>query len=270
MPPKILSLSGGKNSTAMLFLILEQNRLTEEDRIVFIDTGIEFEENLKFIKHLNSILKEAGHSVEVIKPPKSFHYYCFHKPIERGKRKGQKGYGVPFCVRNKRWCQRVLKREPFINWLRKENIDECEILMGYSANEKKRVGDSLFGVKYAERYGLRYRFTYPLVEQGWDDAKCLIYCKTMGVLNPLYRFFNRFGCRFCPCYTINEWRTLYVHFPKYFKQALRIEKKSIKLTGRTFRSDYTLEELKERFEKELNERKLIARREGGRGRESGA
>jgi 3'-phosphoadenosine 5'-phosphosulfate sulfotransferase (PAPS reductase)/FAD synthetase len=238
---RILLLSGGKNSTTLALT-------TKYDHALYVDTGIEFKENVRFVKRL---CREYSIPLKVIRPDKPFTYYVFEKPIERGKYRGRKGYGVPTCVRNQRWCCKVLKRDPTYRFLREEYAGEkIELITGYSLGEEHRLKKSLFSEEYGRRFGLKVTTLAPLIDMGWDDATCYEFCRRTGVLNPLYRFFPRFGCRFCPCYTIPQWRTLYFHFPKYFEQAVRLEKRSIRLYGRTFRSDYTLAELAERFERE--------------------
>jgi len=241
---KVIYLSGGKNSTAMLFRLIELNEIEREDKIVFVNTGIEFKENLNFINRLNST---EGLEVTVIKPEKPLYYYCFKKPVTRGTRKGQLGYGVPTCIGNRRWCCKVLKREPFFQYLKQLGVRNVTLMTGYTVNEEERARKSLFSREYGRRYGIKVKSVFPLIEWEWDDSKCFNYCKERGILNPLYRYFKRFGCRFCPCYSIQTWRILFKHFPQYFRQAEVWEEKSIKLTGRTFRSDYTLKELRRRF-----------------------
>jgi len=237
---RILLLSGGKNSTALALT-------TKYDFALHVDTTIEFKENTKFVKKL---CKEYSIPLKIIRPEKPFIYYVFKKPVERGKYKGRKGYGVPMCIRNKRWCCHTLKRDPAYRFLRKFEGEKIVFITGYTVGEEWRLEKSLFSEEYAKRFGFEATVRAPLIEMGWDDSMCYDFCEKMGVLNPLYKYFNRFGCCFCPCYTIAHWRTLYFHFPHYFKLAMRIEKKSIKLYGRGFRTDYTLEELAERFERD--------------------
>jgi len=42
------------------------------------------------------------------------------------------------------------------------------------------------------------KFRYPLKEWGWDNSKTRKVCKEYGLLNPLYKTFDRLGCYPCP------------------------------------------------------------------------
>lgn len=63
----IVFLSGGKDSTATLFLMLENN--IKIDDIVFIDTGIEFKE---MYQHLNLIEETLNRKITRLHPSNSF------------------------------------------------------------------------------------------------------------------------------------------------------------------------------------------------------
>ena len=99
-------------------------------------------ENVRWVK---LIAKRFSLPLKIIKPEKLFLWYVFCKLIERGKRKGERGYGVPSCMRNERWCCKVLRRDPFYKWLHEEGIKEVELFTGYTVNEVKRVRRSWRG-----------------------------------------------------------------------------------------------------------------------------
>ena len=50
----IVSFSGGKDSTAMLLKLIEENRPIDE--IIFIDTGLEFQEMYEHIKKVENFI----------------------------------------------------------------------------------------------------------------------------------------------------------------------------------------------------------------------
>ena len=99
----IVSFSGGKDSTAMLLLLIENNRPIDE--IIFCDTGMEFQD---MYEHIEKVKEMIGLPITVLKSDKSFEYYMFDHIKTKGKNKGQKGYSWP-DFRN-RWCTQVLKK----------------------------------------------------------------------------------------------------------------------------------------------------------------
>ena len=82
----IVSFSGGKDSTAMLLRMVEENM--QIDDIVFCDTGKEFPQMYEHIKKVEEYIKRP---ITIIKSDKSFDYYMFEHEKTRGKNKGQKG-----------------------------------------------------------------------------------------------------------------------------------------------------------------------------------
>lgn len=68
----VLSLSGGKDSTAMLLRLLEEQRPI--DLILFCDTGIEFPQ---MYEHLDCLEKYIGIPITHLKAAHSFEYYFF-------------------------------------------------------------------------------------------------------------------------------------------------------------------------------------------------
>lgn len=65
----IVSFSGGKDSTAMLLMMLEKG--LQIDDIVFMDTGVEFPE---MYEHIEKVEKYINHKVTRLKAEKSFEY----------------------------------------------------------------------------------------------------------------------------------------------------------------------------------------------------
>jgi len=251
---KLINVSGGKNSTAMLLLMLKKDLITDEDVILYIDPTIDFEENKQFIKDLDrKIRKEYGFKITTIRSDKPFFWYVFNKPIVRGERKGEKGYGLPTCKRYRRWCCNVLKKKVTWKFINENGFEDVTQYIGFTVEESHRLQKLKESAK--ESFGIDTKA--PLIEWGLTNKDTFELCKREWVLNPLYRYFNNFGCRFCPCYSIPQWRTLYIHFPKYFKQALKAEEKALRLYGTQLNSHYTLAELKERFEKELERKKTV-------------
>jgi 3'-phosphoadenosine 5'-phosphosulfate sulfotransferase (PAPS reductase)/FAD synthetase len=239
---RIVNFSGGKNSTAMLLYLLERD--IEIDYVVFMDTTIEFKETLEFVKRVDEFLQDYGLQITRLRPNRTFMYYVLRKPIVKGWRKGKYGYGIP--TPKNRWCCKVLKREPFVRFLVDRDIKSLISYTGFTVEEKSRVAKSDFGVVYTKRYGIQMDIQFPLYDAGLTDQDCYELCKKYGLLNPIYEKFDRQGCVICPFHSISDWRHVYHYYPKWFKIAEKLEKQ----TGRTFRLDYSLSQLREKFEKE--------------------
>ena len=66
----IVSLSGGKDSTAMLLRMIEEQYPIDE--ILFCDTGMEFPD---LYAHLNLVEQKTGYKITRLKSPLGFDYY---------------------------------------------------------------------------------------------------------------------------------------------------------------------------------------------------
>ena len=86
----IVSLSGGKDSTAMLLRMLEEGMTV--DLILFCDTGLEFE---GMYHHLDKLEKYIGRPITRLKSPQPFEYlFLEHMP----KRKNPELIGRKGCL----------------------------------------------------------------------------------------------------------------------------------------------------------------------------
>lgn len=81
----IVSFSGGKDSTAMLLRMVEENM--QIDDIVFCDTGKEFPQMYEHIKKVEKYIKRP---ITIIKSDKSFDYYMFEHEKQEEKIKAKK------------------------------------------------------------------------------------------------------------------------------------------------------------------------------------
>lgn len=102
----VASLSGGKDSTAMVLRLLEEKMPL--DLVLFCDTGLEFPEMYEHIKKLE---KEISIPIVRLKSEKSFEYYLLHhKPKRRNPDNPLAGnVGYSWADSRNRWCTAVLK-----------------------------------------------------------------------------------------------------------------------------------------------------------------
>ena len=209
----IISLSGGKDSTAMLLMMIEKK--IKIDHIVFFDTGWDFPE---MIEHIDKLEKYIDKKIIRLKPKRDF-YEMLPK------------WGIP--VRVNRWCTREKVRTiyKYINQY-KPNTQ----WIGFSYNEAKRIKKTI-------------GYCYPLVDWKVTEEDALKYCFDKGFdWGGLYKKHIRVNCWLCPFQRISDLKTLWMDYPEYWKKLIEIQRHS----KYPFRMDYTLEELDERFTREEN------------------
>lgn len=223
----LLSLSGGKDSTALALLCKEKG--VHIDRYVFCDTGVEFPAMYRHLKKLEEYLE---HPIEVVKGKHDYFYYLTEYEITRGKRKGEHGYGHP-DFRN-RWCTQLLKKSPMTKY--KKQFTSVVEYHGIAKDEEHRA------LKNKEK-----NIKYPLIEWGVTEKEALEYCYSKGFdWEGLYNDFDRVSCWSCPLARIGELRIIYNKYPELWEQLVEADKKSY----RKFRSDYSIKELTDRFKRE--------------------
>ena len=234
----LVSFSGGKDSTAMLLGMIEKGMRI--DCILFCDTGLEFPD---MYEHIAKLEKDIGMPVTRVRAEKSFEELMFYADVKRNpdslaiKRYGPdiKGYG--WAGPRMRWCTARLKdtpRERFLREIRKEY--DVKEYVGIAADE---------GYRLERKRNSQAGHVHPLVDWGMTEADCLKYCYERGYdWNGLYRQFKRVSCWCCPLQPLPELRQLYHNHPKLWEQLKTWDK----MTWRSFRADYSVEELEIRFD----------------------
>lgn len=223
----VASLSGGKDSTAMVLRLIEEGRPL--DRILFCDTGIEFPQ---MYEHLDRLQRDIPIPIIRLKADRSFEYYLLeHKPKRRKPDHPLAGnIGYSWADSRYRWCTSVLKIRVIDACLR-ELRKEYDIVqyIGIAADEKNRIKN----------------MCYPLVEWGMTEQDCLEYCYSRGYdWGGLYQLFRRVSCWCCPLQPLDELRTLRKHFPELWIKLLDWQER----TWRDFRADFSAVELEMRFQ----------------------
>jgi len=220
----VVSLSGGKDSTAMLLRMLEEGRPV--DIILFCDTGIEFD---AMYRHIEKLEKYIGIPITRLKSQYDFEYLLLeHMPKRRNPELfGRKGYS--WSGPRNRWCTAMLKTRIIDKYLRALSKEyTIEQYVGIAADEPERVRD----------------FHYPLVEWGMTEADCLAYCKARGFdWDGLYDIFHRVSCWCCPLQSFDELRKLRKHFPELWAKLGEWDEK----TWRTYLKKYSVKQLDIRF-----------------------
>lgn len=232
MEKHIVSFSGGKDSTAMLLMMIEKE--IKIDEIIFLDTGAEFPDMYNHIKKVENYINRK---IIILKAENNFEYMMLHYEKKKGKNKGQKGYSWP-DFRN-RWCTQYLKKSVISKYLKKYKNDEIIEFHGIAADEVERLN------KNKEK-----NIRYPLAEWNISEKQALQYCYDKGFTwNGLYKNFDRVSCWCCPLKSLKELKILYKKYPELWTNLEEWDNK----TYRKFRSDYSIKELSKKFEGERNE-----------------
>jgi 3'-phosphoadenosine 5'-phosphosulfate sulfotransferase (PAPS reductase)/FAD synthetase len=220
MMKHIVSLSGGKDSTAMLLMMIERNMPI--DAIVYVDTTKDFPGMYEHLEKLGEHIKPF----EITRLTFDFDYWFGEHEITRGKRKGNYGYGWPHS--NRRWCTRM-KID-----LIKDFIGDQEAIeyIGLAADERHRMKNDKTKV-------------YPLIEWGITEIQALAYCYDRGFdWGGLYEYFDRVSCYLCPLQSLSDFKAIYQHYPEQWQNIKEMDEKSYCW----FHKYYTIEGLEHRFE----------------------
>ena len=243
-----VSLSGGKDSTALLLLMIEKDMSI--DAVLRADTGVEFPEMEAHIAKLDNLLyQERGIHVTTLRHPKGVEWLMFDQPkikpscLENRARLGVPPYGNGWPGTRVRWCTGMLKThlmDKEVNRLKKEkNALHC---VGIAADEAHRCKDD------------PHR-RYPLVEWGITEAQALQLCYDRGFdFGGLYELYHRPSCWLCPLQRIGELRQLRHHHPELWARLLDMDNRARAQFGPgplgQFKQNWSVERLEERFAKE--------------------
>lgn len=224
----VVSFSGGKDSTAMLLMMLEKEM--QIDEIIFLDTGVEFFEMYKHIEKVEEYIKRP---ITRLKAENTYKYMMLEYEKKKGKNKGQKGYS--WADFRNRWCTKYFKQQVISRYLKEKYKNNVIEYIGITADETKRL------LKNKEK-----NIKYPLAEWGIVEKEALEYCYSNGFdWNELYEKFDRVSCWCCPLKNLKELKIIYKEYPKYWEQLKEWDSK----TYRRFRSDYSILDLEKKFEK---------------------
>ena len=231
----VVSLSGGKDSTAMLLMMLEKDMPV--DHVLFFDTGWEFPQ---MYEHIAKVEDYTGLKVTRLQDEIGLTERMLYNHRTRGKRiNAVAGFGWPTPLA--RWCTtyKVKAIDAYV-----KQFGECARYIGIAADEAHRCRN----------------FNYPLVKWGVTEKDALDYCRKRGFdWGGLYDHFKRVSCFCCPLQSLDELRQLRRYHPNEWAQMLvwdyMISRPQDRPQDR-FRNDYSLPELEMRFRREDRQMKL--------------
>ena len=225
----IYFVSGGKDSTAMLIRALEEGE--DVNRVMFLDTTLEFPELYEYLDRVDEYVKGYGVHVERLITSQHSFEHLFYRPHQSGASAGRiQGFPYAafsgFC-----WIRREFKKFP----KPRPHADDCHHI-GIAYDERHRTNRKTYSEEVAcvgcapfadncnvmtTRISKHYRF--PLIEWKMTERDCLNFLADRDLLNPLYERFKRIGCWLCPYQSKKSLEQLYLHYPEYWNQLLIYE-----------------------------------------------
>lgn len=194
-PRHIVSLSGGKDSTALAIYLRDK---IAELEYVFCDTGKELPETYEYLDRLEVYL---GKSITRLNAERDFDHFL------------QIYNGVLPDART-RWCTRKLKIEPFERYV---GDDLCYNYIGIRADELHRKGYISTKPNIVP--------LYPFIDAGIHHADVIRILSESGLgLPAYYEWRSRSGCYFCFFQRRIEWVGLLKNHPELYEQAQNYEK----------------------------------------------
>ncbi len=204
----ILSLSGGKDSTALAFFIKDNMPdVFEKMEMVFCDTEHEIPETYDYLNKIEIFL---GKPVTRLKPYKSFdHIYQVYNQLP--------------AVHN-RWCTVEMKTRPFRKYvydiLKEKGEAPVMLYIGIRADESNRALTANTTDNFINE-------RHPFIEHNIckNDVEYILEKSGIGY-SDYYTWRKRSGCYFCMYQSKMDWINLYENHPDLFKKAMSYEFKN--------------------------------------------
>lgn len=191
----ILSLSGGKDSTALAIYMRDR---VEQMEYVFCDTQKELPETYEFLERVEAYL---GKPIHRLNATRGFDHWL-------------ELYGGYLPSSRMRWCTKMLKLKPFEAFVGEEPVMSY---IAIRADEGNREG-------YISKKP-NITAVYPFKEAGIVEADVYRILEESGLgLPKYYEWRTRSGCYFCFFQRKAEWVGLMERHPEYFELAKQYEK----------------------------------------------
>jgi len=212
----IATVSGGKDSVTMCDLLLKNGYPV--DYIIFNDTLDEFEEMYEYIDNVDKFFhRKYNKKITRLKPIKTYDEYIFNirsRGINKGKIMGLPNPAMHFCE----W-RRDSKIIPMQKWIKEKNIQDYIVYIGFTTDEKYRANGDLNLINDGKAI-------FPLIEYfNFSELDCKMYLIEQEMENPLYRHFNRTGCRKCQYNSKKNWYEIWKYYPEIWQEIKDYEKR---------------------------------------------
>ena len=232
----IASCSFGKDSLAMIIKIKELGLPLDE--VIYCEINFDEEtsgetpEMYVFIKKAEKILLDK-YNIKVTHIKGITFKEQFYKIKKKGKHIGD-NYGFPYVIGA--WCNDRLKMQPIKNYY-KSIKEPYKCYIGIAYDEPKRY----------ERLD-KERNIAPLYDLKITEKEAMEICRKNDLLSPIYKTSFRGGCWFCIKQNLKQLKWLYETHNDLWNKLKEMEKDSFN----TFKINYTIEQLEEKFKKENN------------------
>lgn len=236
----VASLSGGKDSLAMVLRIIDEGMPL--DKVINFDEGMNFEAVSHAVDKAESIIRSYGAELVRLRPKENFLLSMFAKPIKT--RSGDIRFGYGWCGANARWMTSI-KTSAIRSYI--SSIGDHRQYIGIAFDELSRAKESESVI-------------YPLIDWRMTESDCLAYCRSKG-FNwidrggvDLYDVLDRASCWCCRNKNLNELRQMRKCLPFYWERLMGLQSR----ISQPYRRDgATVFDLDSRFEQEDKQMKLF-------------
>ncbi len=248
----VINLSGGKDSTALLILMIEKE--LPIDIVINADPWMEFPEMYEHLERVDEYLyRERGIHITTLRHPKGFEWMMFEEPKKRSSaiqkriEMGVSLYGNGWPGIKVRWCTGQLKIKLIDAEIRRLKTGKRVLdYIGIAADEAQRCKEK----------------RYPLVEWGITEEKALQICYDHGFdFGGLYEKYHRASCWCCPFQRISGLRNLRKYHPQLWKRLIEMDQRAKGQFGSgalgQFKQRWSIEGLENRFAQEEKPRLIL-------------
>jgi len=201
---KFISFSGGVESTAMCLLY------GKGAKAIWCDTGAEHQTMYERVDYCEARLKEFhGGDFELIRIKPSV--TCKGEKVQTLTQYIEKSMFMPSRMR--RYCTGLFKIAPIDLFLAQQG--ECELLIGFNADEDARVGN----LEKAKNV----IYSYPLQVDGYDRKDCEFLLAQHDLHPNLPPYMKRGGCKYCIFKSVKEYKAMYFFNKPEFLECLNLE-----------------------------------------------
>ena len=196
----IASVSFGKDSLAMLLLILNHPTQYPLDEVVFFDWGMEFQAIYNNRDKIAPLLESKGIKFTELRYETSFMYNFCERPVK--KKNGEQQLGYSWCGGLARWG--TDRKESTIKKYYKTIGEDIIEYIGIAADEEKRIPRAKAKGKIL-----------PLVDQGITEEEALSFSRAHGFDwkcgdVDLYDIMDTVSCWCCKNNNLKELKNMYI------------------------------------------------------------
>ena len=237
----VLSFSGGKDSTALLYLLVKN----KYPLTAVVCNKMPFEEPDMYehlVKMDNWLYAQIGLRITFVTETKPIEQFM-SDTTKRGKHKGIIR-GFPLKVSGFCWISRDWKIVPLEKWQRdysKKHNCVVYLYLGFATDEKNRLRQQKINEYNENRvtYQQFYKESYPLVDFNYTEKDCLALLKEQQLVCDTHINYNRSGCWFCQKASV-EARLFAI---KQQPDRIKLIREWTKLSEREIYPDLTLAEI---------------------------